>query len=97
MKKHERRIKVEGGKVIGHAPLNDEIAIAEDWPIVTVFDELPKEGLNGLMSVGALHLVDGELTWDEDWQAKITELRRPKPSRLDLLEARVLALEEAGK
>lgn len=95
---HKCRVKVEEGRVITHAPLNDETAIEEGWPIVDVPIAIPGNGLNELISASALTYDEEQgLTWLEDWQAKVTEHQTPGPSRLDLLEARIEALEAVGK
>ena len=90
---HKRRIRVEDGRVTSHAPLNDETAMAEEWPVITVPENIP-EHMNTLMGAAALGY-DAEketLTIDEDWKSKVEELHMPKPSRVDELEARTEAL-----
>ena len=60
-----RALKVVGGIVVTHRPVDDPDVQGEDWIEVTIPKGIPIS-LNEGIAAGLLSVVDGKLTWPED-------------------------------
>lgn len=102
-----RLVKVTAqGLVVDHRPVDPEHpevkASPQDWHEVTVPVDIPVT-LNDGIRDGTLQVKDGAVTWDPaaeaiHWAAQeAAKATSVGPDRLDALEARLAALEQAVK
>ena len=87
----DRRVKVEGKKVVDHRPTDYK---DDSFVLVHVPEDLPAT-LNELITIEALHIEGGKLAWDEDWQER--KIETEGVDELSELKRRIEKLENAIK